>query len=74
MVPVNHSKQSIPMIGALGGDTLYLQFHDGLSAESYVDLVEYLRWCYGKVCSIADSASALTGREMRKYLDDAAGP
>ena len=72
-VPVNHSKQSIHMIGALGDGTLDLQFHDDLSAGSYVDLVKHLHRRYGKVGIIADNASALTGRDMRKCLDDAGG-
>ena len=72
-VPVNHSKQSIHMIGALGDGTLDLQFHDDLSAGSYVELVEHLRRRYGKVGIVADNAGALTGRGMRKCLDDADG-
>ena len=72
-VPVNHSKQSIHMIGALGDGTLDLQFHDGLSAGSCVGLVEHLRRRYGKVGIIADNAGSLTGRDMRKCLDGADG-
>ena len=67
-VLVNHSKQSIHMIGALGDGTLDLQFHDGLTAASYVKLVEHLRRRYGKVGIIADNAGALTGKEMQKCL------
>ena len=72
-VPVNHSKQSVHMIGALGEGTLDLQFHDDLSAGSYVELVERLRRRCGKVGIIADNAGALTGREVRKCLDGAGG-
>ena len=72
-VPTNHSKQSIHMIGALGDGTLDLQFHDDLSAGSCVGLVEHLRRRYGKVGIIADNAGSLTGRGMRKCLDDADG-
>lgn len=61
-VPTNYSQQSIHMIGALGDGALDLQFHDDLSAGSYVDLVERLRRRYGKVGIIADNASALTGK------------
>ena len=72
-VPVNHSKQYIHMIGALGDGTLDLQFHDDLSAGSCVEPVEHLRRRYGKVGIIADNASSLTGREMRECLDGADG-
>ena len=72
-VPANHSKQSIHMIGALGDGTLDLQFHDDLSAGSYVELVEHLRRRYGRVGIVADNAGALTGRGMRKCLDGADG-
>ena len=61
-VPTNHSKQSIHMIGALGDGTLDLQFHDDLSAGSYVELVEHLRRRYGKVGIVADNAGSLTGK------------
>lgn len=61
------------MIGALGDGTLDLQFHDDLSAGSYVELVKHLRRRYGKVGIIADNAGALTGREMRECLDDTDG-
>ena len=72
-VPVNYSKQSIHMIGALGDGTLELQFHDNLTAASYVDLVKHLHRRYGKEGIIADNAGALTGRDMRKCLDDTGG-
>ena len=65
-VPANHSKQSIHMIGALKDGTLDLQFHDDLSAESCIDLVDHLRRRYGKVGIITDNASALTGREKAR--------
>lgn len=72
-VPVNHSKQSIHMIGALGDGTLDLQFHDNLTAASYVELVKHLHRRYGKVGIMADNAGALTGRDMRKCLGDTGG-
>ena len=72
-VPINHSKQSLHMIGALGDGTLDLQFHDDLSAGSYIELVEHLCRCYEKVGIIADNAGALTGKDMRKCLEDAGG-
>ena len=61
------------MIGALGDGTLDLQFHDDLSADSYVDLVEHLHRRYQKVGIIADNAGALTGKDMRACLEDAGG-
>ena len=73
MVSINHSKQSVHMIGALGDGTLDLQFHDDLSANSYVWLVEHLLRRYGVVSIITDNAGALTSKEMRKFLDDADG-
>ncbi len=72
-VPVNYSKQSIHMIGALGDGALELQFHDDLTAASYVELVKHLHRRYGKVGILADNAGALTGRDMRKCLDDTGG-
>ena len=57
------------MIGALGDGTLYLQFHDDLSASSYIWLVEHLLRRYGIVDIIADNTGALTSKEMRKCLD-----
>ncbi len=72
-VPVNHSKRSIHMIGALGDGTLDLQFHDNLTAASHVELIKHLHRRYGKVGIIADNASALTGVTMRKCLDDSSG-
>ena len=69
IVPINHSKQSVHMIGALGDGTLYLQLHDDLSASSYVWLVEHLLWRYGTVSIIADNTGALTSKGMRKCLD-----
>ena len=61
------------MIGAPGDGTPDLQFHNDLSASSYVWLVEHLLWRYGKVGILAYNASALTSKEMRKCLDDADG-
>lgn len=72
-VPVNHSKKSIHMVGALGEDALELQFHDSLAAGSYIALAGHLRLRYGKVGILADNAGALTGRDMRKYLADSGG-
>ena len=72
-VPVNHSKQSIHMIGALEDGTLKLQFHDNLTAASYAELVKHLHRRYGKVGIMADNAGALTGRDMRKCLGDTGG-
>ena len=57
------------MIGALGDGTLDPQFHDDLSASSYVWLVEHLLRRYGKVGILAYNASALTSKEMRKCLE-----
>ena len=60
-VPVNHSKRSIHMIGALGDYTLAIQFHDNLTVASYVELIKHLHRRYRKVGIIADNTSALTG-------------
>ena len=73
MVPVNYSKQSIHMIGALGDGTPDLQFHDSLAAASRVELVKHLHRRYGKVGIMADDAGALTGGIVRRCLDDAGG-
>ena len=51
------------MIGVLGDGTLDLQFHDDLSAGSYVELVRHLHRRYGKVGIIADNAR----RPHRRY-------
>ncbi|MYB30763.1 MAG: hypothetical protein F4Y18_07015 [Cenarchaeum sp. SB0663_bin_5] len=61
------------MIGALGDGTLNLQFHDNLTAASYVELIKHLHRRYRKVGIIADNASALTDITMRKCLDDSGG-
>ena len=72
-VSTNYSKKSIHMVGGLGADVLELKFCDTLSAGSYIALLEHLRRRYGKVGVISDNASALTGKEMRKYLADTNG-
>ena len=73
-VPINYSKKSLHIIGALGDGTLDIQFHGNLKADSYVDLIEYARRRHKKIGIIADNASALTGNTMKDYVyctDDA---
>ena len=70
-VPTNYSRKSLHVIGALGNGTLDIQFHENLSADSYIALIEYvLRHHKKKIGIVCDNANALTGKDMRKYLDD----
>ena len=70
VVSINYSNH---MIVAFGDGTLDLQFHDDLSASSYIWLLEHLIRRYRKVGIIADNASALTGKKMREFLDGTDG-
>lgn len=68
-VHTNFSKKSLHIIGALGDGTLDVQFVDDLSASSYIDLVEYARRRHKKIGLLCDNARALTGKEMRRYIE-----
>ena len=64
VVRTNYSKKTIHLIGALGDDTLDLQFHENLKEERHVALAEYACWRHGKVGVLADNADALICKEM----------
>ena len=40
-VPINHSKKSVKIVGALGMGTLDMQFHEKANSESVIALLEY---------------------------------
>ena len=48
-VRTNYSKRANHLIGALGNGTLDVQFHENLTADSYVSLLEYARRRHKKI-------------------------
>ena len=69
-VPINHSKKSVKIVGALGMGTLDIQFHEKANSESVIALLEYLRRRYGRIFVILDNAAAHTGTAMREYIGE----
>lgn len=67
-VKTNYSKKPLHLIGTLGDGTLDMQFHEGLKADNYIELIEYARRRHGKIGIIADNASAITGTAMADYI------
>ena len=67
-VRTNYSKRANHLIGALGDGTLDVQFHENLTADSYVSLLEYARRRHKKIGVVVDNAGALTGKAMREYI------
>ena len=55
--PINHSKKSVKIVGALGIGMLDIQFHEKANSESAIMLLEYLRRRYGKIFAILRSDS-----------------
>ena len=72
-VPINHSKKSVKIVGALGMGTLDMQFHEKANSESVIALLEYLRRRYGKIFAILDNAAAHTSTAMKEYIGRAGG-
>ena len=72
-VPINHSKKSVKIVGALGMGTLDIQFHEKANSESVIALLEYLRRRYGGIFVILDNAAAHTSAAMREYIGRAGG-
>ena len=66
-VKINYSRQSIKLIGALGRDSLDIQFHENLATGNVIELLEELRQKYVNVFVIMDNASAHKSREMEDY-------
>ena len=67
-VSINYSKKSTHVFGALGKNTLKIDFPDGLSAEDYIEFQEDLVKTYGKVGIVADNAGALTCKAMKEHI------
>ena len=67
-VKINHSKKSIKIIGALGRDTLDIQFHENLATGNVIELLEELRQKYVNVFVIMDNAAAHKSRDMEAYI------
>lgn len=67
-VKINYSRQSIKLIGALGRDTLDIQFHENLATGNVIELLEELRQKYVNVFVIMDNAAAHKSREMEDYV------
>ena len=72
-VKINYSKQSIKIIGALGKDTLDLQFHENLATENVIKLLDEIREKYGKVFVIMDNVSAHKSMKMNEYVEGTGG-
>ena len=72
-VPINHSKKSVKIVGALGMGTLDIQFHEKANSESVIALLEHLRRRYGRIFVILDNAAAHTSTAMREYIERAGG-
>ena len=67
-VKINHSKKSIKIIGALGRNTLDIQFHENLATGNIIELLEELRQKYVNVFVIMDNAVAHKSRDMEAYI------
>ena len=67
-VKINHSKKSIKIIGALGRNTLDIQFHENLATGNIIELLEELRQKYVNVFVIMDNAAAHKSRDMEAYI------
>ena len=67
-VNINYSRQSIKIIGALGRDTLDMQFHENLATGNVVELLEEIRQKYANVFVIMDNAAAHKSMEMEDYI------
>ena len=67
-VKINHSKKSIKIIGALGRDTLDIQFHENLATGNVIELLEELRQKYVNVFVITGNAAAHKSRDMEAYI------
>ena len=67
-IKINYSRQSIKIIGALGRDTLDIQFHENLATGNVVELLEEIRQKYVNVFVIMDNAAAHKSRDMEDYI------
>ncbi len=72
-IKINYSKKSIKIIGALGEDTLDVQFHEKLGTKNVIALLEEIRQKYGRVFVIMDNAATHKSKDMDEFIEKANG-
>ena len=70
---VNYSRKSTNILGAPGSGALHIEYHDNLKAASHISLIESVVKKYGKVCTVADNAKAIVGKDMTHYINSTDG-
>ena len=72
-VPVNYSKKGVHVIGAMGQDTVELDYPENLKAEGIIAFFKRLCEKHEKIFVILDNAGAHTGRAMKDYVKSQKG-
>ena len=72
-VKINYSKKSVKIIGALGEDTLDVQFHEKLGTKNVIALLEELQQKYERVFVIMDNAAAHKSKDMDEFIENMNG-
>ena len=67
-VKINYSKKSVKIVGALGEDTLDMQFHEKVGTKTVIALLEELQQKYERVFVIMDNAAAHKSKDMEEVI------
>ena len=67
-VRINYSKKSVKIVGALGEDTLDMQFHEKVGTKTVIALLEGLQQKYERVFVIMDNAAAHKSKDMEGFI------